>query len=228
MPDNGPLPPSSNGRLYSPGNLRFAYTPLVIRLSHPYLWGIPNAVLHRLYRECVGRHHLEVGPGNGHFLRRLPQFARPEVLHLLDVHPGPLRVAEARLRSEASVRTHLADALAPWPVEPGSLDSVVACMVMHTLPSEDVPGIRGKAALVAEAARALRFDGVFGGAAILAGGAGVRPTRYGPRAMDNYNKRGWFDNTADTREDLEAVLRGHFRRVRLTLHGSVAVWRAVR
>lgn len=207
-------------RLYSPRNLRFFYTPYVIGLSHRLAWGVPNTVLHRMYQETVGPVHVEVGPGNGHFLAALPDPRPVRSLHLLDLHQGPLRVTRRRLEGRWSVHTHQADALDRWPLPDAHADSVIASMVVHTLPGES---ITAKTMLFDQAARVLRPGGVFAGATVLA--RGVTPNRLAQHMMRVYNARGWFDNEGDSLADLELALAERFTDVHIRVRGCTALWR---
>lgn len=214
------LPSSPTTGLYSRFNLDWLYTPCVIGLSHRLAWGVPNTVLHRMYQETVGPVHVEVGPGNGHFLAALPDPRPVRSLHLLDLHQGPLRVTRRRLEGRWPVHTHQADALDRWPLPDAHADSVIASMVAHTMPGA---GIGGKAALFDQAARVLRPGGVFAGATVLA--HGVAPNRLAQYMMRAYNARGWFDNEGDCLADLELALAERFTDVRIRVRGCTALWR---
>lgn len=232
MPETASSPPlrpnEANARAYSQFVLRWVYTWFVIFFSHRFAWRIPNRVLHANHRRGVGAVHVSVGPGNGHFLAKLPRRAWPRLLHLLDLNPACLALTGRRLGSRFTVRAHEQDALARWPLGEASVDSVDCHMMLHTVRGTD---LRAKAALVAEAARVLRPGGVFFGCTILARGEGVRVNGLARRLMALYNgQSNTFCNLGDTAEDLREVLIEHFGadQVRVRVMGCVGVWVAAR
>jgi len=215
-----------NPGLYSTFNLRVLYPLVVTRGSHRPVWRVSNRELAALYERRTGAGHVEIGPGNGHFLHRLRPPSRPERLVLIDVHPGPLDVTARRLAGRiGSVHRHRGDALEAWPEQARGADSAAATMMLHTLPG---PGYAAKARLFDRAAEVLRPGGVFFGATILDSGEGVRHTRLSRALMSRYRARGWFDNASDTREDLERELAERFELQTFDVRGCVALWAGVR
>ncbi|MBB4934440.1 ubiquinone/menaquinone biosynthesis C-methylase UbiE [Lipingzhangella halophila] len=226
MSDTPQVPVSSpNPGLYRPWVLRFIYGPVVIGISHPLVWGVSNRSLRHLHASRVGPTHVEVGPGNGHLLARLPRRTPMQRLELLDLNPACLHHTQRRLRRRAfAVHTHQANALDPWPLASSSVDSVSAMMVLHTLPGET---IAAKALLVREAARVLKPGRTLVGCTILARGVSI--SARAERLMDVYNsKNNTFHNTGDSLGDLTAVLKQHFPHVTVRTQGCVAVWEATK
>lgn len=226
MPETPRVPVSEpNENIYNLRVLRWVYTPVAIQFSHRFAWRVPNRLLHRNHADYVGDTHLSVGPGNGYFLARLPRDTRLRRLHLLDLNPACLRITADRMAERFRVRVHRADALRTWPLATGSVDSVDAHMMAHTLPGDRIGDKEG---LFAEAARVLRPGGTFFGATILASGAGVRHGWLARRLMRLYNgQQNTFSNAGDTAEDLTHMLERHFTDVDLRVHGCVGVWTAV-
>lgn len=224
------MPESSvpNPGLYSFRNLRLLYTPYVIGLSHPLIWGVPNKQLRALYAQGTGERHAEVGPGNGHFLRRLPPTTPLHRVELVDLNPAPLQVCRQRLEGRYTVRLYQGDALGPWPLGAGAVDSVGCCMVVHCLPGQSMAD---KQAVFAEAARVLRPGGRFFGATVLgAADPAADHNRAARRMLSAYNRaHNVFANTGDTLAGLRDQLHTHFdpQRVRTRVRGSVALWTAV-
>ncbi|TDQ53028.1 class I SAM-dependent methyltransferase [Actinorugispora endophytica] len=230
MPENTPAAEKptneKNEGLYSAKLLGFVYTPYVIRFSHRFAWQVPNSVLHRNHADNIGANHLTVGPGNGYFLSKLPPSTALRSLTLMDLNATCLKVAGDRLRGRFDVRTVEQDALKPWPVAEGSLDSVDCHMMLHTVRGSSMLDKEG---LIAEAAKALRPGGRFIGATILAKGEGVVLNGLATRLMNAYNgQSNTFANANDSSEDLRALLEKHFSEVRYEVHGCTGVWVAVK
>lgn len=219
-------PNEANEGLYSPTVLKVVYTPVVIWFSHALAWKLPNRIVHRNHRDHIGRTHLTVGPGNGYFLAKLPKNSPLRSLHLLDLNAACLDITRKRLDGRFDIRTTEQDALKPWPVEPGSLDSVDCHMMLHTVRGKD---LWAKEALVAEAARALKPGGRFFGATVLAKGEGVQVNGLARKLLDTYNsKQNTFCNLGDSSEDLRAVLEKHFSTVDFQVFGCTGVWVATK
>ncbi|MFV2198718.1 methyltransferase domain-containing protein [Nocardiopsis sp. LOL_012] len=211
------------------------YTRLVMRalyplwvhgLCHRLAWGVSNRWLRRTYRLRAGHTHLSVGPGNGAFLRHLPQGVRE--LHLLDFSPHCLHLAAraVRRRRGVAVRPHLQDVLEAWQgLGEGSVDSVDCVMVAHCLPGTS---LTDKQVLFSEAHRVLRPGGRFFGATVLTGGPGVGVNTFARRLIGAYTRRGWFSNQGDTSTGLVEAVRAFFPDADVRVQGCTGVWVAVK
>ncbi|GLU47177.1 class I SAM-dependent methyltransferase [Nocardiopsis ansamitocini] len=215
-----------NEGLYSPGVLGKFYTPYVIWFSHRAAWGVSNKALHDNHRTHIGQNHLTVGPGNGYFLAKLPASTPLRTLRLLDLNRTCLDFTTQRVGRRFDTSTIEQDALAAWPVDDGTLDSVDCHMMIHTLRG-DIIG--DKEELVAQAARVLKPGGVFFGATILAQGPDVRPNALARKLMALYNgQSNTFSNANDSSSDLKKVLERHFSRVEFEVQGCTGVWVATK
>lgn len=212
----GPDDPGHAGqRHYTPTFLRI-YDLLVLGLF-TRIWRCPNRRLVAHYRRHIGRRHLDVGPGTGYFLRRAGLQADVDVT-LLDPNPNVLAHAGRRLAPRA-VTLWEADVRAPLTgVDP--FDSVALNYVLHCLPGP----MSRKADAIGHLAAVLHPDGVLFGATVL--GTPELHTPVSRLALRSNNRRGIFDNHADTMDGLRAVLGRSFDTVAGEVVGSVAVFAA--
>lgn len=228
--DSAPHTPSGwasrpNPDLYSPTNID-RYNKVVVNYSHRWAWRIDNSAIARLYAEHVGKHHLEVGPGDGHFLAQTPT---PDLVHrwqvgLLDLNPHCLNKAAERLADRAYVQALEHDMLtAPWPVSGASQDSIACGNALHCVPGA---GFTAKKHVFAEMARCLADDGVAFGYTLLASGDRmIRPNLLARVLMRSYNRKdNVFHNRGDFYTDLERILGMYFADVEIGVMGCAAVW----
>lgn len=134
---------------------------------------------------------------------------------ILDPNAKVLDHASRRLR-HFDVTAVEADVLKPLPVS-GPFDSAALHLVMHCLPGP----LERKARAVANVAAVLTPTGVLFGATVL--GTSSRHTRLARAFLAAFNRRGAFDNLADTEEGLRDVLGASFERVALETVGSIAI-----
>ncbi|MEU0237723.1 class I SAM-dependent methyltransferase [Nocardiopsis sp. NPDC006198] len=239
LPDaTSPAPVSvPNPGLYSTFLLTTAYTGVVIVGSHWPLWGVRNATIHDLYDRHMGAVHLEVGPGNSHFLRRASRRqrrqarrahrpARTQRVDLMDYHEGPLQVGTRRLRRRyPALAVHRGDALAAWPVPEHTYNSVGMTMVVHTLPGRS---LHDKVAAFVGAARALKPGGVFFGCAVAGEDDPAPISALGARVRRRYNAQdNTFHNAGDTEHQLKSVLAFAFPdavSLRVWREGATLLW----
>ncbi|MDA8371084.1 MAG: class I SAM-dependent methyltransferase [Nocardiopsaceae bacterium] len=216
-------PSRPNPQMYSRRMMDLYYDPMVINVYHRFVWQVSNRLLCQQYADNVGERHLDLGPGTGYFLAKLPTTTPLREVHLLDLNPGPLDRTIARIGKRFDpIHRHEADALAPWPLADDSVDSVGSNMMIHCLPRESIPA---KAVIFEQAARVLRSGGRFFGCTIL--GAGTKPNALARRALKVSNG---FDNTFfnlnDHPDDLRTELEKHFDDVHVSVHGCTGVWTA--
>ena len=195
------------------------YDALVYGFNSPVLWRCSKARMVELYDEHVSARHLDVGVGSGGLLDacRFPA-AAPEVT-LMDMNPNSLAVTAARLARHRP-RTVTANALAPWPVEAASFDSVALSHLVHCLPG----AIPEKAAVFEHARTALAPGGTLFGATIL--GRGVDLSRPARLMTAVCNRRGVLSNRDDDPADLDAVLARVFDAHELRIRGAVGLFSA--
>lgn len=227
MDHTPPTPPSRpNPTLYSRAAMQWLYTPLVIGFSHRWLWGMPNHHLRALYARNVGQRHLEVGSGNGYWLRHLAP-TEGRTVDLLDLNPGALKQAHDRLeRRDLTVRAHQVSATEPWPLEEACLDSVATSMMLHCLPGTTMAD---KRPVLEQAHRVLVPGGRFFGATILGTADPAPISRAGARMRHMYNAQdNTFHNEGDTAAHLKRLLGEIFHEHQVRTVGAVALWEATR
>jgi SAM-dependent methyltransferase len=196
-----------------------AYDVGVLGLSCRLVWRCSKVEMLASYNRNLGARHLDLGVGTAYFLDRcrFPD-PRPRVT-LVDLNPTVPRVAAARI-SRYQPQLIRANVLEPLPVSAGMYDSVGMNFLLHCLPGDWA----AKAAVLTNAATALRPGGRLFGSTILAHGV---PTTAPARAlMRLYNSRGIFHNTNDDLAGLREQLAGHFADHRLAVRGCVALFEA--
>ncbi len=193
------------------------YDPMVLGLAARFVWRCPTSRLVEGYRRHIREPHLDVGPGTGYFLERagLPDGSP---VTILDPNPNVLEHASRRL-SRLSITQVEADVLKPLPVD-GPFGSAALHLVIHCLPG---PMTR-KANAIADVANVLAPTGVLFGATVL-GSAGPQ-TWLSRRVLAAFNRRGAFDNLADTADGLRGILAASFERVEVEVVGSIAIFAA--
>lgn len=226
MPDKPPRTNTTwvsqpNPTLYSPKNIA-RYGDLIVGKAHRWAWKLDNNFLQDLYLLHVSDRHLEIGPGDLHFLDHTPAPALEDQwqVDVLDINRAPLETAEQKLSGRAQVNTHEHDILAlPWPTQAHHFRSLAIGNVLHCLPGA---GFDAKKAAIRGMADALADDGVAWGYTLP--GAQDSATRTNLLArilMWRHNHAdNVFCNRGDRYEDLERVLGAHFAWVRMTIMGS--------
>ena len=201
---------------YTPWFLRI-YDPLVLGFYCHIVWRCPTGRLVAHYTRHLGRRHLDVGPGTGYFLERARLLAGAQVT-LLDPNPNVLAHAARRLAHLAPASIE-ADVCKPLPTDQ-RFDSAALTHVLHCLPGP----MPRKATAVRHVAAVLEPHGVLFGATVL-GTPGLH-TRLSRLALRENNRRGIFDNLADTEDAVREILSESFEAVDLDIVGSVAVFSA--
>jgi SAM-dependent methyltransferase len=200
-------------------SLLMIYDQFVLGFFGPVVWRAPTGRIVDLYRQHIGRRHLDIGPGTGYFLER----ARPPAdfeLTLLDPNPTVLAYASRRLAA-FTPRLIEADVLKPIDSE-ARFDSVALSHVLHCLPGP----MAGKAAAIRNVAAVLEHDGVLFGATVL--GSPELQTRISRLFLRLYNWRGAFDNLTDTAPGLRRILEESFEAVVIETSGAIAAFTARR
>jgi SAM-dependent methyltransferase len=191
------------------------YDPLVLGPISRYVWRCPAELGVRLYREHIRPTHLDVGPGTGYFIEHAGLPAGSAVT-ILDPNRNVLRHVSRRLR-DLDVTAIEADVLKPLPPM-GPFDSAGFNAVLHCLPGP----MDRKAVAVGNIASVLAPDGVLFGASVL--GRTARHTRMGRAFLTAFNRRGVFDNLADTGDGIAAILRRSFGHVTIETCGGLAIF----
>jgi hypothetical protein len=195
------------------------YDALIYGFNAPVLWRCPKSRFLAHYDANVSGRHLDVGVASGGLLAkcRFPT-ATPEIT-LMDLNPNSLASAAARL-SRYAPRTHQANALEPWGLEPGAYDSVAMTNILHCMPG----AIPAKAVAFEHAREALAPGGAFFGATIL--GLDADQTWLSRRALTFNNRKGVLSNLDDTAADLDVALGRAFDSHEVEVVGAVALFSA--
>jgi SAM-dependent methyltransferase len=213
-------PAHAGQAVYTRGFLT-VYDAVVYGFNSPVLWRCPKERVVAHYDANVSARHLDVGVATGALLDacRFP-VAAPE-LTLMDLNPNSLAAAAARLARYAP-RTHRANVLEDWRLEPGTYDSVAMTHLLHCVPGPmSVKGVAFE-----HAHRVLAPGGTCFGATILGKGVPISPLARAFLAISN--ARGILDNRDDGPAELDAALAAVFPDRTVTIHGTVALWSARR
>ncbi|MDJ0799868.1 MAG: class I SAM-dependent methyltransferase [Calothrix sp. MO_167.B12] len=147
---------------------------------------------------------------------KVGQFPNPTPsIALVDLNPNSLEYTAQRIHRYQPT-TLFADIFQPLPLE-STFDSIGINYLLHCLPGNN---ILSKSVVFRNLKALLNDGGVIFGTTIL--GQGVSHNFFARKLMRTYNAKGIFDNTNDTREDLEIILKEHFRTYDIQIVGCVA------
>ena len=211
-------PAHAGQAVYTRGFLS-VYDAVVYGFNSPVLWRCPKARMVEHYDAHVSARHLDIGVGTGTLLdaARFP-VAAPEIT-LMDLNPNSLAAASHRLARYAP-RTHRANVLEDWHLEPGTYESVALTHVLHCLPGS----MAEKGIAFENAKRALAPGGTLFGATILAKDVHLSPLARAFTALSN--SRGILHNWDDGPAELDAALGRVFPDRKIRIHGTVALFAA--
>lgn len=195
------------------------YDALTYDFNYPVLWRCSKARLADLYAANVSPRHLDVGVATGRLLDECRFPTSDPQITLMDLNANSLATASRRLR-RYEPRTVQADALEPWPLEPGFFESVAMTNLLHCLPG----AIPEKRAVFEHASAVLTPGGVCFGATIL--GTPSRHTRVSRPVVSLNNRFGVLSNLDDHVDDLDAALSSAFGRSRISVVGAIAFFTA--
>jgi ubiquinone/menaquinone biosynthesis C-methylase UbiE len=211
-------PAHAGQAVYTPGFLS-VYDAVVYGFNSPVLWRCRKSRLVEHYDANVSARHLDIGVGTGALLAaaRFP-VAAPEIT-LMDLNPNSLAAASHRLARYAP-RTHRANMLEDWHLEPGTYESVALTHILHCLPGS----MAEKGVAFRHAKRALAPGGTLFGATILAKDVPLNPLARALIALSNH--RGILHNWDDGPAELDAALAESFPERRVLIRGAVALFSA--
>ncbi|WP_415974928.1 methyltransferase [Rhodococcus sp. 077-4] len=191
----------------------------VIRLSNDYGWRCNRRHFVDLYREHLGRRHLEVGPGSGWILANV-DLPTDIDLTLVDLNTNSLEHTASRLGVTPTLIEH--DVLLPLNDNVDQFDSVSINYVLHCLPGN----WSTKSVALTNLANALTPEGVLFGSTVI--GVDQKYTALGSALMFAYNRIGAFANRSDDLPGLRRLLSDRFEQVEVTMVGNVALFVARR
>ncbi len=212
-----PDDPAYRGQADYTSRLLAIYDPFVLGFMARAVGRCPTPPVVDRYRHLVGHRHLDVGPGTGYFLDKAGLAPEAEVT-LLDPNPTVLAHASRRL-APMKLTTVEADVLKPLPVS-GPFDSAALNYVLHCLPGPQPH----KAVAIRNVAAVLTPNGVLFGGTVL--GRLEQHTPLARASLWAFNRRGVFDNVADTEERLRRILEESFDTVEIEVVGSIAQFTA--
>ncbi|HUG31769.1 MAG TPA: class I SAM-dependent methyltransferase [Acidimicrobiia bacterium] len=197
------------------------YTPRFLKIYDPWVAGFMAVRVWKsglepgldLYRNHMGRRHLDIGPGTGYFIARSDP-PRDVQLTLVDANPHVLEYCAETLAKWSPTLVE-ANVLETLPLS-GSFDSAALAHVIHCLPGP----MAAKAPAIEHTAATLTDDGVLFGGTVL----GPREPHTWPARtfLEVANLQGGFDNRDDTVEGLRSILEGSFEEVEVDVAGSIA------
>jgi len=211
-------PAHAGQAVYTRGFLS-VYDAVVYGFNSPALWRCPKSRMVEHYDAHVSARHLDIGVGTGALLdaARFP-VAAPEIT-LMDLNPNSLATASHRL-ARYTPRTHRANVLEDWHLEPGTYESVALTHILHCLHgsmAERVVAFEG-------ARRALVPGGTLFGATILAKDVHLSALARAVTALSN--ARGILHNWDDGPAELDAALGSVFQEREIRVRGTVALFAA--
>ena len=209
-----PSEPGYSGfKEYTPRFLK-AYDPWVLGFMAPRVWKMGAEPGLNLYRNHMGRRHLDVGPGTGYFIAK----SKPPLdieLTLVDANPHVLDHCAVTLAAWEPTTVE-ANVLEPLPVE-GPFDSAALVHVIHCLPGP----MAEKARAIEHIAAVLSNDGVLFGGTVL--GLSANHAWAARMFLRLANLQGGFDNRDDDVDGLQTMLDASFQEVDIDVPtGSVA------
>jgi SAM-dependent methyltransferase len=209
-------PAHAGQAVYSRGFLS-VYDAFVYGFNHPVLWRCSKARLVEHYDEHLSARHLDIGVATGALLDAATfPVAAPEVT-LMDLNPNSLATAAARI-ARYEPRTHQANVLEDWRLEPGTYGSVAMTNLLHCLPGP----MSAKGVAFEHAHRALTPGGTLFGVTIL--GKDVEMNSPARAMIALSNRRGILDNRTDGPAELDAALAAVFPRREIRIRGLLALF----
>jgi ubiquinone/menaquinone biosynthesis C-methylase UbiE len=211
-------PAHAGQAVYSRGFLS-VYDAFVYGFNHPVLWRCSKARLVEHYDEHLSARHLDIGVATGALLDAATfRVTSPEVT-LMDLNPNSLAAAAARI-ARYEPRTHRANVLEDWRLEPGTYESVAMTNLLHCLPGP----MSAKGVAFEHAHRALAAGGTLFGVTILGKDVEMNPPARAMIALSN--RRGILDNRADGPAELDAALAQVFPHREIQIRGLLALFTA--
>jgi SAM-dependent methyltransferase len=211
-------PAHAGQAVYTRGFLSI-YDAFVYGFNHPVLWRCSKARLVRHYDEHLSARHLDIGVATGALLDAATfPVPDPEVT-LMDLNPNSLAAAAARI-CRYEPRTHRANVLEDWRLEPGTYESVAMTNLLHCLPGP----MSAKAVAFEHAHRALAPGGTLFGVTILGKDVPMNPPARAMIALSN--ARGILDNRTDGPSELDAALASVFPDREVRVRGLLALFTA--
>ncbi|EMD36126.1 hypothetical protein CERSUDRAFT_116040 [Gelatoporia subvermispora B] len=200
----------------------------VLTVSNLFAWRCPtkSSLLPFFTKHLGGDAHLDIGVGTGFYpATAAPKLAKTKTLALMDLNPGTLAYAEARVRAagyQGTIERVHRSVFDPLPESMrGRFDSVSLFYLFHCLPGS----FPTKAShVLASVTPALAPGGVVYGATIL--GRAAPHNWFGRKLIEVYNRKGIFGNESDTKENLEKALRAAFEEVTIEQIGVVVLFSA--
>jgi len=211
-------PAHAGQAVYSRGFLS-VYDAFVYGFNHPVLWRCSKARLVEHYDDHLSARHLDIGVATGALLDAATfPVPVPEVT-LMDLNPHSLAAASARI-ARYEPRTHRANVLEDWRLEPGTYESVAMTNLLHCLPGP----MAAKGVAFEHAHRALAPGGTLFGVTILGKDVEINPPARAMIALSN--RRGILDNRTDGPAELDAALAAVFPQREIRIRGLLALFTA--
>ena len=201
---------------YTPGTLRI-YDLYVLGFNNRFVWRCPTYKLRALFARLATPRHCDIGVGSGYFLKHQQAKAPFERLHLVDASAATIERVRRMLPDPAitSDCTDVSKGMSeiPEPVTSVSLNYLFHCMAGP---------VDNKEAVLA----GLKNIAVPGAAVF--GSTIVNDPKYqgrlARRVLAAFNKKGIFDTSDDSAENICKMLNRHMDKVHTTMCGSVLIF----
>lgn len=193
------------------------YDPAILGWFSRVAWRCPAHRILAHYDRHVSGNHLDIGVGTGYFLDRCHFPAASPRVALMDLSPGCLEVAGARI-ARYRPEVHRADVLQPIDLGVPPFDSVGMSYLLHCL-----PGTITAKSVAFDHIKAVTTPGasVFGATLLH---DGVDRGWMARRVMAFNNRRGIFSNTEDDLAGLRRALTSHLDEPEIRMVGCVALF----
>jgi len=193
----------------------------VLGFSNKFIWKCPTYNILNNFNEHVSSNHLDIGVGTGYFLDKC-QFGTGNVnIALMDLNQNSLDEAAKRIERYNPVK-YKVNVLEKINIDTDRFDSISLNYLFHCLPGN----LTEKLIVLDNVDHLLNESGVIFGSTILT--SGVNTSRSAKALMRIYNKKGIFDNSTDSLDDLKKYLTKKYSSFSITTHGCVAIFSAIK
>ena len=200
--------------------LLFFYDYYVFKFASRLVFHCPERKVIDFYLERITSNHLEVGVGTGYLLNKCAEQGKIASLSLLDFNKNCLDVTEKALATYMPDKHH-ANILEPLPIHNRKYDSVGINFVLHCVPGS----FREKGVALDHIAEHLNKGSTLFGSTIIYYPGQSKLSKF---VMNIYNRKGIFNNTRDTREELAEALARNYSNIEISQTGNVLFFTATK
>jgi 2-polyprenyl-3-methyl-5-hydroxy-6-metoxy-1,4-benzoquinol methylase len=199
-------------KVYTKLFLKF-YNFAVLFFNNKFLWKCNTSNLLQNYKNNVSKNHLDIGVGTGFYLIKTQNLL--EDISLMDLNDNCLDLVESKL-SGKNVTKHKLDILKDIDKNLyDKYDSIAFNYLIHCLPDNG-----NKDAVFKNAAKMVKRSGVVFGSTII----NEYSNSLAIKVANKFNEKGIFDNSNDSRKNIESYIKDNFNTYSLEQIGSVCVF----